>query len=105
LTGINAKECRDGEIELSDGTVIPCGLVVWSTGIKPTKFISSLSEYPQDFSINYGRLLVDEYMRVLRPGRNPREGFFEPHRDIFAIGDCAVSSTKPLPTLGVVAKW
>ena len=41
-TGVAVKEVRDHEVELQDGTVIPCGIVVWSTGVKPTRFISTL---------------------------------------------------------------
>lgn len=37
-TGVAVKEVRDKEVELTDGSVIPCGIVVWSTGIAPNKF-------------------------------------------------------------------
>ena len=47
---------------------------------------------------------MDEYLRLLRPGKAPGEGYLHPHPNIFGIGDCAVSSTNPLPTLGYVAK-
>ena len=32
-TGVAVKEVRNNEVELSDGSIIPCGLVVWSTGV------------------------------------------------------------------------
>ena len=41
-TGVAVQEVREHEVELKDGTVIPCGIVVWSTGVKPTRFISTL---------------------------------------------------------------
>ena len=41
-TGVSVKEVRPGEIELRDGEIMKCGIVIWSTGVAPTKFISSL---------------------------------------------------------------
>lgn len=37
-TGVAVKEVRHNEVELSDGSVIPCGIVVWSTGVAPNSF-------------------------------------------------------------------
>ena len=48
---------------------------------------------------------MDDKMRLLRPGdARKKEGFLTPHKDIFALGDCAVSNTVPLPTLGGIAR-
>ena len=47
---------------------------------------------------------MDDYLRLLRPGKAPGESYLQPHNNIFGIGDCAVSSITPLPTLGYVAK-
>ena len=47
--GTAVKEVREGVVELSNGDVIPCGFVVWSTGVKPVPFINSLQAYPKDF--------------------------------------------------------
>ena len=33
-----------------------------------------------------------------------KESFLQPHKDIFALGDCAVTMSLPLPQLGQVAK-
>lgn len=101
-TGVAVQEVREHEVELKDGTIIPCGIVVWSTGVKPTRFISTLQDEPENFQFSQGRLLIDEQMRLLKPGRT--SGTFEPHRNLFALGDCAVSESKPLPTLGGVAR-
>lgn len=30
-------------VKLQDGTVIPCGLVVWSTGLSPREFTRNLN--------------------------------------------------------------
>lgn len=104
-TKVAVKEVKEGEVILSNGESIECGLVVWSTGISPGKFIKSLEDYPKDFSFWNGRLLMDEKMRLLRPGSaKDGQGYFSPHKDIFGLGDCAVSNEIPLPTLGAVAK-
>jgi len=41
-TGVAVKEVRDGEVELSDGSIIPSGIVVWSTGVQPNSFVRQL---------------------------------------------------------------
>jgi len=65
----------------------------------------SLKEFPNDFQFWNGRLLMDDNMRLLRPGdaRN-KESFLQPHDNLFALGDCAVSANAPCPTLGGVAR-
>ena len=47
---------------------------------------------------------MDDNLRMLRPGKAKGESYLHPHSNIFGIGDCAVCSTTPLPTLGYVAK-
>jgi len=36
------KEVKPSEITLSDGTRVPYGLLVWSTGVGPSEFVKSL---------------------------------------------------------------
>ncbi|KAH7314698.1 hypothetical protein KP509_21G016500 [Ceratopteris richardii] len=83
---------KPGFISLSDGSRVPYGLLVWSTGVGPSSFVKSLS-LPKSPG---GRIGVDEYLKV--PG-------FE---DMYAIGDCAgfvESVGKPvLPALAQVAE-
>lgn len=57
------KEVRENEIELKDGSVVPYGLCVWSTGVGPTPFTLSLPflKTPK------GRLAVNERLQVLMP--------------------------------------
>jgi len=52
------KEVREKSVVLADGTIIPCGLVVWSTGVGPRKLISQL-----DWPKKSERLLIDDFMR------------------------------------------
>ena len=48
-------------MKLTNGDVIPYGLCVWSTGVGPTPFISSLPFV----KTSQGRLAVDNCLRVL----------------------------------------
>lgn len=77
-----------GELQLEDGSRIPYGLLLWSTGNGPTTF-AQRSALPKD---NRGRFLVDGYFRV--------KGFEE----IYALGDCAVVEGGPLPATSQVAQ-
>jgi len=80
---------------LNDGTEIPCGLVVWSTGLAPRSFTKNLN-LPKD---NYGHILTDRKLRVKST----------PHDTVFALGDCADIEDMPLPSTASVAekqgKW
>lgn len=86
------KDVQAQKIILNDGTEVPYGLLVWSTGVGPSSFIKSL-EIPKSPG---GRIGVDEWLRIPSV------------QDMFAIGDCSgfVESTgKPvLPALAQVAE-
>ncbi|XP_031500545.1 internal alternative NAD(P)H-ubiquinone oxidoreductase A2, mitochondrial-like [Nymphaea colorata] len=86
------KEVQPKKILLSDGTEVPYGLLVWSTGVGPSPFVKSL-ELPKSPG---GRIGVDEWLRVPSV------------EDVFAIGDCAgflEQTGKPiLPALAQVAE-
>lgn len=57
------KEVRETELELQDGSIVPFGLCVWSTGVGPTPFTLSLPFT----KTSRGRLAVDERLRVMAP--------------------------------------
>lgn len=86
------KEVLPKEIILSDGTRVPYGLLVWSTGVGPSQFIKSL-DLPKSPG---GRIGVNEWLHVPSV------------EDVFALGDCAgfVEQTKRpvLPALAQVAE-
>ncbi|CAD6223478.1 unnamed protein product [Miscanthus lutarioriparius] len=86
------KEVKPTEITLSDGTRVPYGLLVWSTGVGPSEFVKSLY-LPKSPG---GRIGVDEWLRVPTAP------------DVFALGDCAgflEGTGKPvLPALAQVAE-
>ncbi len=87
-TNSPVKRVRKDTILLHDGTTIPHGLVVWSTGIGPTKLLQSLS-LPRNRA---SRLLTDEFLRV--PGM----------KNIYAAGDCATSADENYPATAQVAQ-
>ncbi|EXB94111.1 putative NADH dehydrogenase [Morus notabilis] len=86
------KDVEARKIILDDGTEVPYGLLVWSTGVGPSPFVKSL-ELPKAPG---GRIGVDEWLRVPSV------------EDVFAIGDCSgflESTGKPtLPALAQVAE-
>ena len=56
------KEVRETELELLDGSVIPFGCCVWSTGVGPTEFTLGLPFR----KTGRGRIAVDDYLRVFQ---------------------------------------
>lgn len=86
------KEVHAKKIVLSDGTDVPYGLLVWSTGVGPSEFVKSLnvSKSPG------GRIGVDEWFRIPSV------------EDVFALGDCAgfleQTGKQVLPALAQVAE-
>ncbi len=82
------SEVRAEEIILKDGTRIPYGWLVWSTGIGPTPFVRSLP-FAKD---RRSRLIIDGHLRV------------EGCADVFALGDCATQRDHDLPATAQVAQ-
>ncbi|XP_043725025.1 internal alternative NAD(P)H-ubiquinone oxidoreductase A2, mitochondrial-like [Telopea speciosissima] len=86
------KDVQPQKVILNDGTEVPYGLLVWSTGVGPSPLIRSL-QLPKSPG---GRIGVDEWLRVPSV------------QDVFAIGDCCgflESTGKPvLPALAQVAE-
>jgi NADH:ubiquinone reductase (non-electrogenic) len=85
--GASVREVTAQSIRLADGSEIPCGLVVWSTGLEATPLVRSLP-YPTDLT---QRLLIDA------------EFCADPAAEIYAIGDCATRSGDELPATAQVA--
>ena len=77
-----------GRIILRDKTKIPCGLVVWSTGIGPTSLVASLKVKRDAAS----RIIVDEHLRMVG------------HPGVFALGDCSSVIGKNFPATAQVAQ-
>ncbi|HTP13893.1 MAG TPA: FAD-dependent oxidoreductase, partial [Bacteroidota bacterium] len=75
-------------VRLKNGTDIPYGLLVWSTGIGPTPLVLSLP-FPKSKT---NRVVTDEQFRV------------KGQVDIFALGDCAAFAAHELPATSQVAQ-
>ncbi|KAJ2450624.1 NADH:ubiquinone oxidoreductase [Coemansia sp. RSA 2336] len=88
LTRTMVKEVKDKSfvVQNADGTrsEIPYGLLVWATGIKAQPIVNRIREQYPDVQTNGRGLLVDEYLRV------------KGAKDIWALGDCALSGYAPL---------
>lgn len=86
------KDVQPEKVILNDGTEVPYGLLVWSTGVGPSSFIKSLY-FPKSPG---GRIGVDDWLRIPSV------------QDVFAIGDCSgflETTGKPtLPALAQVAE-
>lgn len=86
------KQVFPKKLVLSDGSEVPYGLLVWSTGVGPSQFVKEL---PFEKS-HGGRVGVDDNLRV------------PAYEDIYAIGDCAGylegTGKTPLPALAQVAE-
>lgn len=81
------KEVKPNKIILDDGSTINCGMIVWSTGVGPRKFVREIGQ-----NLENGRLVVDDHLRL--------SGHEE---SIYALGDCAVIRGNPLPATAQVA--
>jgi NADH dehydrogenase FAD-containing subunit len=99
------KEVNKNVAILGDGSELPFGVMVWSTGIKQVSLIERTAA--DVASSHQHRLLVDGHLRVLeRPvmGASPSPTASEPVAggSVFAIGDCACNVDRPLPSLAQV---
>jgi len=87
LKSIVGKVSEKG-LSLQDGSHVPCGLLVWSTGIGQLPFVRNL---PFAKSKN-SRILVDAFLRV--------KGF----TNVYAAGDCATMDPVDFPATSQVAQ-
>ncbi len=87
-TGSPVKRVKKEKIILRDGSEIPYGMVVWSTGIGPTDLVLSLPFLKDRTS----RLVVNEYLQV--------KGL----DFLYALGDCAAIEDKNFPATAQVAQ-
>jgi NADH:ubiquinone reductase (non-electrogenic) len=88
LTDAPVRLVTEDHVELGDGTRLPYGLLLWSTGNGPTAFART-SSLPKDAK---HRFIVDRTFRLRDAD------------DIFAIGDCSVLEQSPLPATAQAAQ-
>ncbi|KAJ2163197.1 NADH:ubiquinone oxidoreductase [Coemansia sp. RSA 552] len=88
LTRTMVKEVKEKSfvVQNADGSRsdIPYGLLVWATGIKAQPIVNRIREQFAEGQTSPRGLLVDEYLRV------------KGARNIWALGDCALSGYAPL---------
>ncbi|EGC35739.1 hypothetical protein DICPUDRAFT_97816 [Dictyostelium purpureum] len=82
------KEVFDEYVLLADGTKIPYGLLVWSTGIGANPLIKN-SPFEKD--PHTGRILVDKHLRVKN------------FNNIYCFGDCSIVEGENYPLTAQVA--
>jgi len=87
VTRVDEDEVAYG-VTVKDEERMPCGLVVWSTGIGPTDLAESIGAVKGATQ----RMLVDEYFQL------------EGHTNVYAIGDCAEMEGVDLPPTAQVAQ-
>ena len=75
-------------VHLKDGSALPYGLLLWTTGTGPTRF-ARLADFPRD---DRARFLTDEYFRV------------KGYENVYALGDCASVEGANLPATAQVAQ-
>ena len=87
------KHVHPEKLILSDGSEVPYGLLVWSTGVGPSPFMKRLENFEKNKG---GRVAVDNHLRVPH------------HEDVYAMGDCSgymdSLNKQPLPALAQVAE-
>ncbi|MGH7852424.1 MAG: NAD(P)/FAD-dependent oxidoreductase [Candidatus Binatia bacterium] len=70
--GVKVTRATEGGVELSDGTMLPAGTLVWTAGTAPCPLLE-----PLECGKERGRIVVDEFLQV--PG----------YSGVWALGDCA----------------
>jgi NADH dehydrogenase FAD-containing subunit len=100
-TQTTVKEVKNNVAHLGNGETLPFGVMVWSTGIKQIPLIRNLPSLVS--KTQGGRVKIDQHLRVL--AEISPENLLAPLCDgtVFAIGDCAADSIRPLPTLAQVS--
>ncbi|KAK3596266.1 hypothetical protein CHS0354_038884 [Potamilus streckersoni] len=77
-------------VVLKSGKTIPCGLVVWSTGLAPRSFVVKLNVAKN----SRGQILTDRHLRILD----------DPSGNSYALGDCADIQDMLLPCTAQLAE-
>jgi NADH:ubiquinone reductase (non-electrogenic) len=77
-----------GSIALADGSELDYGMLVWTAGVIPDRFIQHLAAA----KASDGRLLTDEFLRL------------KSMADILAMGDCMTIEGQPFPSTAQTAQ-
>ncbi|KAI5817581.1 pyridine nucleotide-disulfide oxidoreductase-domain-containing protein [Pyronema omphalodes] len=116
-TSHHVLEVQPDAIVTKEEGRVPCGAIIWSTGLVPNTFVANTIAKPfktlgtdKEMKIvkaPRGMIQVDSRLRVLV---EPKEGGeAKPLKDVFALGDCASIKDQMLPATAQVAnqqaKW
>ncbi|ORM41229.1 putative external alternative NAD(P)H-ubiquinone oxidoreductase [Babesia sp. Xinjiang] len=98
VCGVGKDDCTVRDPATGATETLPCGLVVWASGLKQCEIVSKIREHFKEQN-NPRALLVDQYL-ALRGSRD---------RSVFALGDCCKVSPDKLSdhydnVLGVIGK-
>jgi NADH:ubiquinone reductase (non-electrogenic) len=88
MTRSTVKRIGRKSILLQNGSAIPYGLVVWSTGVKPAE-LTRILPFAKDSG---SRLIVDDFLRLDETSRH------------FALGDCSSVKGRMFPGTAQVAQ-
>lgn len=86
--GHSVAEVTESEVRFDDGSSLPTHLTIWAGGLS----VSGPAMDPEPKRGHGGRYQVDDTLRL--PGC----------KQVFCVGDAAISDKNPLPQLGSVAK-
>lgn len=87
--GAVVSQVTETSVMLRDGTVIDCGICLWSAGIGPRSFVKDKLDVQKD---HRSKILVDNYLRV--------KGM----QNMYALGDCSVFVGDELAATAQVAQ-
>ena len=79
-------------LELKDGTVIDCGMIVWSAGIVPRKLETTPNSKPLPIDSKTNKIIVTDTLKA--------KGF----DNIYAMGDVSIIENVPLAATAQVAQ-
>ncbi|CAG2194224.1 ndh1 [Mytilus edulis] len=124
VSDLDLKKNKQGQV--SNGEIIPCGMVVWSGGIAPRQFVSDLDlkknkqgqvsngeTIPCGMVVWSGGIAPRQFVRDLDLKKNKQGQVMtdkylhvlgDDSKSVFAIGDCADVQDMPLPCTAQVAE-
>ena len=100
LTGAPVVRVDERVIHLEDGSALPYGLLLWSTGNGPTSFVTSSGLPDNNAQKGQAGLPTDQHSRILIDQFFKVKGY----DNIYAVGDCSVIEASPLPGTSQVAQ-
>lgn len=93
-------------VVFDDGSELPCGMVVWSGGVRPSQVVQDLPDSLWSKHQRTGALTTDPYFVVQynqEQQRGEQDEILDPNA-VYAIGDCASIEGYPLPPTAQVAE-